>query len=63
MNLITHPGARLSWLNSPFPEAQFLEDIRHALKGKEFQFKNDDQERQLDIFQQEFKPASQAPFH
>jgi len=50
MNLITHPGKQLSWLNAPFPEEGFLEAIRQAMKKREFTFNTDDENRQMSFF-------------
>jgi putative transposase len=37
MALITNPHAQLGWLNSPFPNAGFLEELREAMKRAEFE--------------------------
>ncbi len=52
MNLITHPGEKLSWLNAPFPEVGFTEEIRKALLKREFCFEGEDHNLQLDLFLQ-----------
>lgn len=36
MNMITNPYQKLSWLNSPFPNQEFLEEIRRAMKSPVF---------------------------
>ncbi len=36
MNLITQLGKQLEWLNSPFPNAAFVELIRQAMRREEF---------------------------
>jgi REP element-mobilizing transposase RayT len=52
MNLISHPGEKLSWLNAPFPEVGFREEICRALKKREFSFQEDEQSSQLSLFSQ-----------
>ncbi len=37
MNLIVHPAQQLSWLNSPYPTSDFLEQIREGMKESEFE--------------------------
>jgi REP element-mobilizing transposase RayT len=37
MNLIAHPARCLSWLNSPYPHLDLLDDIRQGLRQREFQ--------------------------
>lgn len=38
LNLITNTGAQLKWLNSPYPQLEYLDDIRAALRRPEFEF-------------------------
>lgn len=57
MNLISNPGEKLSWLNSPFPEPDFIEVIRKAMKKNELilepkkvEIPEEDDDRQLSFF-------------
>jgi REP element-mobilizing transposase RayT len=47
MNLITDPGRQLSWLNEPFPTSEFLDEIRQALRSREFELPSDRGDREL----------------
>jgi REP element-mobilizing transposase RayT len=47
LDLIVNPGKQLEWLNTPYPEASCLEDIRLALKHEEFEFHADPISRRM----------------
>lgn len=47
MNLIINPNERLKWLNTPYPNSDFLEDIRLALRHQEFEFHADSNSRMI----------------
>ncbi len=41
MSAIPDAQGHLNWLNSPFPSADFLEELREAMKRPEFNFESD----------------------
>lgn len=53
MNLIADPGRQLSWLNAPYPDMEFLDDIRKALRHKEFEFHSHGNSRIISPLQSE----------
>lgn len=47
MNLIVNPDAQLRWLNEPYPNTDFLEEIRLAMRYREFEFHADRTSRKM----------------
>jgi REP element-mobilizing transposase RayT len=52
-DLITNAQAQLNWLNTPYPQVDFLEDIRAALKHDEFEFYADQTSRRMTPLQKQ----------
>jgi putative transposase len=49
MGIISNPGPQLEWLNSPFPQPGFLEEIRNAMKKFEFNLEPTSEFREPEI--------------